>query len=157
MNLIKTLFLILIFGLLTKETLGQKVDYWFIRDTLITSICGEPTKESVSKDMIILENFDTTLLRKNIHYYYYDLGMKYYYQYAYTKDTNFLRKSIQTFEKALYHKPKYSLALWNLVLGYYILNNCAKSLYYLNHHKKVTPKRRWQKDQFSSIKKKCNN
>ncbi len=155
MNLIKASFSILFFLIFQNKANTQKLDYLNIKDTLLVSICGKLTKESVSRDRILLENLDTALIRINMHYYYHDLGMNYYYQYAYTKDTNLLRKSIQTFEKALYHKHKYSMALWNIALGYYFLNNCPKSMYYLNSHKKATPRRRWQKDQFSPIEKKC--
>ena len=139
MNLIKTLFFTLILGALNQETNAQKIDYL----------------DLVNRTALKLEAFDTNVLSKNIQQYYYDLGFAYYVQYGFTNDTNLLRKSIKTYEKALYHNPKYSAALWNIALGYYFLNNCPKSLYYLNRHKKATPKKRWMKDQFISIEKKC--
>ncbi len=155
MNLIKTLFFTLILGALNQETNAQKIDYLDIQDSLTTLTCGKQDKDLVNRTALKLEAFDTNVLSKNIQQYYYDLGFAYYVQYGFTNDTNLLRKSIKTYEKALYHNPKYSAALWNIALGYYFLNNCPKSLYYLNRHKKATPKKRWMKDQFISIEKKC--
>ena len=155
MNLLKVVFLALIFILLHKKSSAQNIDYNEIRDSLTSLTCGKQDKELVNRTVIKLEAFDTNLLRKNIQQYYYDLGYAYYIQYAFTNDTNRLRKSIQTLEKAICHKPKYSAALWMLSLDYHFLNNCPKSLYYLNRHKKATPKKRWMKDQFISIEKKC--
>ena len=155
MNLLKAVFLALIFILLHKKSNAQNIDYNKIRDSLTSLTCGKQDKELVNRTVIKLEAFDTNLLKKNIQQYYYDLGYAYYIQYAFTNDTNRLRKSIQTLEKAINHKPKYSVALWMLSLDYNFLNNCPKSLYYLNMHKKATPKKRWMKDQFISIEKKC--
>ena len=155
MNLLKAVFLALIFILLHKKSNAQNIDYNKIRDSLTSLTCGKQDKELVNRTVLKLEAFDTNLLRKNIQQYYYDLGYAYYIQYAFTNDTNRLRKSIQTLEKAINHKPKYSVALWMLSLDYNFLNNCPKSLYYLNRHKKATSKKRWDKEQFCFIEKKC--
>ncbi len=155
MNLLKVVFLALIFILLHKKSSAQNIDYNEIRDSLTSLTCGKQDKELVNRTVIKLEAFDTNLLKKNIQQYYYDLGYAYYIQYAFTNDTNRLRKSIQTLEKAINHKPKYSVALWMLSLDYNFLNNCPKSLYYLNRHKKATSKKRWDKEQFCFIEKKC--
>ena len=146
---------ILLIFIIQIESKAQKLDYLDIRDSLTSLTCGKQDRYLVNRTIMKLEAFDTNLLSKNIQEYYYDLGYAYYVQYAFTNDTNLLRKSIQTFEKAIFHKPKFSMALWNIALAYHFLNNCPKSLYYLNRHKKATPKKRWQKDQFSSIEKKC--
>ena len=155
MNLLKVVFLALIFILLHKKSSAQNIDYNEIRDSLTSLTCGKQDKELVNRTVIKLEAFDTNLLKKNIQQYYYDLGYAYYIQYAFTNDTNRLRKSIQTLEKAINHKPKYSVALWMLSLDYNFLNNCPKSLYYLNRHKKATSIKRWDKEQFCFIEKKC--
>lgn len=155
MNLLKAVFLALILILLHKKSRAQNIDYNEIRDSMTSLTCGKQDKELVGRTVIKLEAFDTNLLKKNIQQYYYDLGYAYYIQYAFTNDTNRLRKSIQTLEKAICHKPKYSAALWMLSLNYHFLNNCPKSLYYLNRYKKATPKKRWMKDQFTFIEKKC--
>lgn len=153
--IMKFVFIFLIILSSINQTKAQKVDYLDIRDSLTSLTCGKQDKELANRTVIKLEAFDTNLLKKNIQQYYYDLGYAYYIQYAFTNDTNRLRKSIQTLEKAIYHKPKYSVALWMLSLDYHFLNNCPKSLYYLNRHKKATPKKRWMKDQFTFIVKKC--
>ena len=157
MNLLKVVFLALIFILLHKKSSAQNIDYNEIRDSLTSLTCGKQDKELVNRTVIKLEAFDTNLLKKNIQQYYYDLGYAYYIQYAFTNDTNRLRKSIQTLEKAINHKPKYSVALWMLSLDYNFLNNCPKSLYYLNRHKKATSKRDGIKSSFVLLKKNVEN
>ena len=147
--------LILILILSDYKSAAQKFDYLVLQDSLTSLTCGKQDADNVNRTILKLEAFDTNVLGKNIQHYYYDLGMAYYTQYAFLKDTGFLRKSINVFEKALFHKPKFSGALWNLSLDYALLNNCPKSLYYLNRHKKATSKRKWLKDQFKYIEKKC--
>lgn len=151
----KNIFISFIILFNFSQAKAQKVDYLGLQDSLTTLTCGKQDIELVNQTVLKLEAFDTNLLCKNIQQYYYDLGYAYYIQYAFTNDTNRLRKSIQTLEKAICHKPKYSAALWMLSLNYHFLNNCPKSLYYLNRHKKVTPKKRWDKEQFGFIEKKC--
>ncbi len=151
----KTIIVILIALLIPIKSDGQRVDYLLVRDSLSHSICGKPDSISAIRTLLSLEAFDSNLLSKNIVYYYYDLGMAYYILYAFTKDTNYLRKSIKLDEKILYHKSQFTNALWNLSISYSFIGNCTKSKYYLKRYKKSIPKRKWQKDQIKYLEKKC--
>lgn len=155
MNLIKTLFLTLILGIMPKESNAQKVDYFKVRDSLTFFVCGKQDSLLSVKTLESLEACDTNLFSKNIAYYYYDLGMAYYLLYTFSKDTNWLIKAIKMDEKTLYHKPKFTSSLWNLAFSYSLIGNCTNTKHYLMKYKRTLPKRKWNTEQIKYIERKC--
>jgi len=153
--MIKPFLALLLFVGLDFESSSQKLNYLSIRDSLTFATCGRIDSITTMRMYDNLVQFDTNVVGTNIHYYYYDLGMAYYKRFGNTHDTNFLRKSARVFEKALYHEPEFSNALWNLALNYCFLENCPKSTYYLKKYKQVTPKSSRMKDQNRYMESRC--
>ena len=136
---------------------SQKGDYKIMRDTLIKLSCKAFDSLVIVQSISELTSIDTNLLDQNVDLYYRDLGWGYYRLYLYTKDTTLIRKSIESYNKAKYHKPKDSTTFWELAHLHYILEDCETGKYYLDQFKKITEKQFWREDQIKLITKRCHN
>ena|GEM_PF-1413805 len=122
---------------------GQKVDYLDIRDELIVLSCSGPIDSAdVFNSIRNLETLDTTAIRKNIHVYYEDLGVKYWLA-SLGQNRIFLEKSISANQSALYHKPKDAKALWSLAFAYGLLKDCEMARHYFKLYRDYLPHRLW--------------
>ena len=125
---------------------GQKVDYLDIRDEVVILSCNGPIDSAdVFNTIQKLEAVDTTTLRKNIHVYYEDMGVKYWLASS-GKNRSYLEKSIRANRAALYHRPKDTKALWNLAFAYAVMQDCEKARYYFKLHKDYLPQRFWNEE-----------
>lgn len=119
---------------------AQKVDYLKIRDELVVLTCGGPKDSAdVFGSIRRLETFDTTKIKKNIHLYYLDLG-NYYWLAGASENQTYADKAITALNKALFHEPNNSRALWDLAFIYGFHHECDKAKYYFNEYHKNVPK-----------------
>ncbi|MFN5441788.1 MAG: hypothetical protein ACK5AR_08050, partial [Flavobacteriia bacterium] len=66
-----------------------------------------------------------------------------------------LDKSNEAFLK---QKELSSTDLWNVIMGFYSLNQCEKAIYYLKKYRQLTPQKieRQQKQQIELMKQACH-
>ncbi len=134
---------------------SQKVDYADIRDSVRTIACGAPDTADVNQSLRNLTSLDTTLIEKNIHMYYEDLGMCYW---MFTNGENgqiYIRLAIEANHKALYHKPKSTKALWNLSVAYFIMGDCLNGKLYMEKYKQYAKKKYWDEEQEKGLLERC--
>ncbi len=138
------------------HALGQKQDYKIIRDSLTTLSCTPVDSLTLYQTIARLEAFDTNTISQHIELYYKDLGWCYYRLQMKTKDPKYFEMAINSFEKALYHKPDYSTVLWDNSFCYYFLGNCEKGKMYMDRYKKATRRKYWNREQIQRISKRCD-
>lgn len=136
---------------------SQKCDYKVMRDSIPKLSCKPTDSLTVIQTNLELRNIDTNLIDKNLDLYYSDFGWSYYRLYLFTKDTTLVRKSIENYLKADYHRPNGSGTYWQLSFLYYLLRDCDKGKYYLEKFKSVTDKQYWREDQIKLMTKDCKN
>jgi hypothetical protein len=152
----KTLLLIVILFSLNLPSYSQKIDYEKIRNSLTSITCGKNDTLTVITAKQKLESLDTSNINKNIYLYYSDLATSYLLIYMRNKDSVFLFKSIENYNKSLYHKSKYPKAYWQLSFCYYFfLRDCDKGKFYLTRYKKVEKEKYWDMEQIKMLVAKC--
>ena len=146
---------------------GQKsTDYKDYRNELAPVVCGFRDSVTLNQIQSNLENFDTTLIIANKVTYYIDLAGCYYEQTIHPIDSSgyhlsaldsmYIWKTIECYNKALFHEPKNTQAIWNLLFSYSMVGECEKSLYYLNLYKAYEKKKYWDKEQIGYLIKRCS-
>lgn len=128
-----------------------------MRDSIPKLSCKPTDSLTVIRTNLELRNIDTNLIDKNLDLYYSDFGWSYYRLYLFTKDSTLVRKSIENYLKADYHRPNGSGTYWQLSFLYYLLRDCDKGKYYLEKFKSVTDKQYWREDQIKLMTKDCKN
>ena len=150
----KTLLLIVLLFSLTSYS--QKINYEKIRNSLTSITCGKNDTLTVITAKQKLESLDTNSINKNLYLYYSDLATSYLLFYIRNKDSVFLYKSIENYNKSLFHKSNYSKAYWQLSFCYYFfLRDCDKGKYYLTRYKKVEKEKYWYMEQIKMLVAKC--
>ncbi len=157
MTRIKLIIVLSISFFFNVNVFSQKGDYKIMRDTLTKLSCKAFDSLVIVQSISELTSIDTNLLDQNEDLYYRDLGWGYYRLYLYIKDTALIRKSIECYNKAKYHKPNDSSTFWELAHLHYILEDCETGKYYLDQFKKITEKQFWREDQIKLITKRCDN
>ena len=138
--------LILLFFMNNTKASSQKIDYRDIRDKNMSLTCGPGIDSSdVYGSMRRLEALDTNLIEKNIHMYYEDLGTCYWMAQG-KPGADYLQKSVEANQHALYHKPRSTKAMWNIAFSYAKQNDCGKAKHYLSLYEKHTPKKYLNED-----------
>lgn len=152
-------FILSLLTLIVISTTGysQKCDYKIMRDSIPKLSCKPKDSLTVAETNLKLRNIDTNLIGNNLDLYYSDLGWSYYRLYLFNKDTTLIRKSLENYIKADYHKPNGSVTYWQLSFLYYLLGDCSKGKFYLEKFKSVTDKQFWREDQIKLITKDCTN
>lgn len=146
---------------------GQKsTDYKDYRNDLSPAICGFRDSVTLNQTQYNLENFDTTLITTNKVIYYIDLARCYYEQTIHpidssgyhlsSMDSMYIWKTIVCYNKALFHEPKNTQAIWNLLFSYSMMGECQKMLYYLNLYKAYQKKKYWNKEQIGYLMEICD-
>jgi len=154
MKLTITLFLLLVSNAFA---ISQKGDYKTVRESITKLSCKTVDSLTVVKTNLELIKLDTNLFDKNVDLYYRDLGWSYYRLHLYTKDTDLIRKSIDSYLKANFHKPNDPSTLWELAHLNYIIQECSTGLQFLEKFKSVTEKQYWREDQIKLMTKRCDN
>lgn len=157
-NFIFRLFLIIIISCCFEFIIYcQKMDYKMWKDSLTQLSCIVMDSMTVIETRKNLESFDTSLIESNIDMYYHDLGWCYYMLYFHTKDTAYIRMASLTYDKALYHNPNNSKALWEKSFyNYFFYKDCIKGKYFMDRYKKSTRKKYWNKEQIRLLSAKCD-
>lgn len=128
-----------------------------LKDSLSQLSCTVMDSMTLIETRKNLESFDTSLIASNIDMYYNDLGWCYYMLYPCTKDTAYIRKSSLAYDKALYHNPNNSKALWQKSFyNYFFYKDCIKGKYFMDRYKKSTRKKYWNKEQIRLLSEKCD-
>ena len=144
---------------------NTETDYKKIRTNLVPVVCGLRDSVTLREIQSNLENLDTTLLKTNLHTYYIDLASVYYeltihpidsggYKIS-TTDSLYLLKGIECYNKALYHEPNNTQALWNSAFSFYMIGDCSNMHGYLNRYKIHEKRKYWDKDQIKYFLIKC--
>lgn len=136
-------------------------DYLKMKDTICPSLCGIRDSSEVARIYNVLLNLDTTKITSGMANYYEDLSHVQYDLCLYNnEDSTYMRMSLHSTEKSLYHNPNSINMLWNAAFGYSVFFECEKVSYYLMRFKKALPKKylKEYKDQIAIIlKEKCPN
>lgn len=137
------------------QALAQSKDYAKLRPTVMVMSCGALDSGIVNTSLRNLMGLDTNRIKKNIHMYYEDLGQCYWLKSGGEEGSFYLKLSIATTRKALYHNPKSSKALWNLAFAYTKNGDCDTGKNYIAKYKEVSKKKYWHEDQTNLLFEHC--
>lgn len=126
---------------------AQKHNYLRYRDNLTNLSCEYVDSLTLIQTLERLENFDTAQISKNIHLYYKDFGWCNYMLFLRLKDYKYLSKAIELYDKALFHKPHYTLVLWDNSLCNLLAGNCLRGRQLMHEYIKVARKKDQDKAQ----------
>lgn len=150
---------ILLIGLLTIIALrasAQQTDYAKLRPTVLVTTCEANDSSVVNTSIRNLLVLDTSTIKKNMHMYYEDLGQCYWKKSGGDDGNHYLQLSIEATQKALYHQPESSKALWNLAFAHTMMGDCDKGRSYIEQYKLATKKKYWDEDQIRLLFEKCS-
>lgn len=137
----------------------QSTDYKNYRDSLNPTVCGMRDSVTLIETINRLEDFDSTGITQNMVVYYNDLSDCYWELSNYDKSDNEkeqkIRLTIENCEKALFHAPQNTKALWNVVFASSVLLDCERVQKYLPLYKKHQPKRYWMKEELQTVYERC--
>lgn len=150
---LKKIFLSQFLFILTNLSFGQEVDYKNIHDSLPK--VSKLDSHSLQKHRVKLLNYDTTLIVKNIHLYYQDLGECYSLLYAKTMDTSHLATAINYYKISLSHKDKNSKVLYNIALCCFLTQDCRSGSNYLDKYRNTTARKYQKLAIFDTLQKYC--
>ena len=153
----KLIIALTLISFLNTTAFSQKGDYKIMRESITNLSCKTFDSLTVVETNLVLKNTDTNLIYKNVDIYYSDLGWSYYRLYLKTKDTVFIRNSIDSYLKANFHKPNSSATLWQLASLSCIIGECTTGKHFFEHYKSVTEKKYWREDEILSMTKRCDN
>ncbi|MFM2392184.1 MAG: hypothetical protein RLZZ546_161 [Bacteroidota bacterium] len=153
-----TLFTIsLIFQLLLNAQ--DQTDYKTFRDSLNIVVCGNRDSMTLTTAIEQLTSFDTTKLRKNIYKYYSDLAIcnwELARWHPKEKQNEMIEHGVHYYHQSLFHDPKNTQTLWNLMFSYFVLGDCEHTMIYLALYKENEKRKYWDKDEIKRISKFCN-
>lgn len=141
MQLIRISILAFLLILSANISSSQTLDYLDIRDSILIQTCGGKDTTTVHNSLSNLESLDVSLLRKNIHQYYQDLGARYWLLSGSRENAGYMDLAIDAYRKAFTHNPKSSTALYSLSFISFVKLDCNQGKYYMGLYKKATPKR----------------
>jgi hypothetical protein len=111
-------------------------DYNIFRQTQLEWDSPQQDSLSTINKLGQLQLLDTSYFTQNMDVYYHDLGLAYLQCYPYYKNSILLDKSNDAFLK---QKELCNADLWNVIMSFYLLNQCEKASYYLKKYRQMTP------------------
>lgn len=150
---------ILLFNTLLIWTVGlsaQQTDYAKLRPTVMVMTCGALDSGIVNTSLRNLLALDTSGIKKNMYMYYEDLGQCYWLKSGGEEGSYYLKLSIATTRKALYHSPESSKALWNLAFAHTMNGDCDMGRSCIEQYKLATKKKYWDEDQIRLLFERCS-
>ncbi|HQW01268.1 MAG TPA: hypothetical protein PLV75_08635 [Saprospiraceae bacterium] len=150
---------VILFCILICLTFGiraQQTDYAKLRPSVLVTACGVQDSSIVNTSIRNLLALDTSGIIKNMHMYYEDLGQCYWMKSGGKDGQHYLQLSIEVTNKALYHQPESSKALWNLAFAHTMMGDCEKGRSYIEKYKLATRKKYWDEDQIRLLLERCS-
>ncbi len=137
-----------------------QLDYKQMKDTICPSLCGIRDSSLVKEIYTKLLSLDTTKITAGMADYYDDLSHVQYDLCLWNEDdSTYMRLSLQSTEKSLFHDPNRIGMVWNAAFGYTVFKDCDKTHYYLRRYYEVCPKKYWknkaQKEQIGILLSMC--
>lgn len=144
-------------ALLTIGTIGAQAQTDYRKLPLWDSMLSCGNHDTVLTHRLITKlkaiNPDTLL---NRHIYYKDLGMCYYDLYFNnSSNTANLVEAVKYLEQSAAADSMYDQAQWNLAISYFLLGDCKNSVAHLNKYLATTPRKKRDKGNIASIRKRC--
>lgn len=137
----------------------QSTDYKSYRDSLNPTVCGLRDSVTLVETINRLEGFDSTGITQNMTVYYNDLSDCYWELSNYDKSESGkqqkIRLTIENCEKALYHAPQNTKALWNVVFASSVLMDCERVQKYLPLYKSSQKRKYWMKEELKAVQERC--
>ncbi|MDQ3017539.1 MAG: hypothetical protein M3R25_12570 [Bacteroidota bacterium] len=138
------IYMILIIHLLCISVVhSQKTDYLKMRKQAYMTSCGNISQVDIERSLDNLASLDTFNM-KNLDAYYEDKATCYWL--LSNQHPEYLDVVIALNQKALYHSPDHTKALYNLAFAYKRKSDCPQALEFANLYKDRTQSKYWLQD-----------